>query len=922
MPSPRPSKLRLGPRLVRAAGIALILVAACERDTVQPGQLMLSLTTDLQPGKDFDDVTIEVLSFGSLQFRNDYPIGAGGLRFPATLGIVAGESADEPVAIRVLSSLRGRFRTLREVVTLVPEDRVAHLSVKIEWFCLDEVVETESGSVDSSCPDGQTCVAGGCAESEVDVGGLPALDPVAVFGDGSCFDTVACFAAGYGAAVDLDDCSLDAPLAPASGLGVSVAFIGGPDGAGICGPDACYVPLDADLARDEGGFVVEDGRLSLPVAVCAALEARALRGVAVTTACAPKTTGLPTCGPWSTADGDPGDFDDLAPELPGLGGAGGEGAAGGDGGLAEGGAPLGGAPLPLGGAAGESGGGAEAVGGGAPATGGGPETGGVTLAGGEGGAVAVGGGGTGGDGTGAQPPGGQDAGGVAGAALGGALATGGTAPTAGSGGAAGSATSDCEPGDERGCDEGGYEGTCALGVQRCAEDGAWGSCSIEPAAADTCAAGNDDDCDGEPNGGCGCLTGAERPCAGALGTCAGGTEVCGLDGEWGPCSVEPAAADTCEPGNDDDCDGRPNEGCACVDGAVQPCGPATDEGDCEFGESRCELGEWGLCEGAVFPAARDCRSAADHDCDGIADDTLDGTCQCAPDTDGPCDEHPGLDGTGICQAGTRSCDASAGYESSAWGASSGAVGPEPAESCAADGLDEDCDGSVNENPPCACTNGATTTCGALHGSLGVCAAITLTCADGAWPTVAACAATSAETCDGDGLDEDCDGTVNENPPCACTNGATQPCGNCNGGTRTCVNGAWGSCVGQPGSPVTYYRDADGDSYGTSGTTTVSCTGAPSGYVSNTDDCCDSDNRAKKGQTAWYTGARSGCGGYDYNCASGEERRWTQLGVCQAGQMDGWRDTVPGCGSSAIWWTFTSNCALGGLNQHSVAQECH
>ncbi|HEX8268252.1 MAG TPA: putative metal-binding motif-containing protein, partial [Flavobacterium sp.] len=39
--------------------------------------------------------------------------------------------------------------------------------------------------------------------------------------------------------------------------------------------------------------------------------------------------------------------------------------------------------------------------------------------------------------------------------------------------------------------------------------------------------------------------------------------------------------------------------------------------------------------------------------------------------------------------------------------------------------------------------------------------------------------------------------------------------------------------------VNYYADADGDGFGNAGAPTVSCTGAPSGYVSNASDCNDS-----------------------------------------------------------------------------------
>lgn len=56
-------------------------------------------------------------------------------------------------------------------------------------------------------------------------------------------------------------------------------------------------------------------------------------------------------------------------------------------------------------------------------------------------------------------------------------------------------------------------------------------------------------------------TGSEtRSCAlaGALGTCANGTQTC-ASGAWGECSIKPATTDNCTPGNDDTCNGKPNE---------------------------------------------------------------------------------------------------------------------------------------------------------------------------------------------------------------------------------------------------------------------------------------------------------------------------------------------------------------------------
>lgn len=105
----------------------------------------------------------------------------------------------------------------------------------------------------------------------------------------------------------------------------------------------------------------------------------------------------------------------------------------------------------------------------------------------------------------------------------------------------------------------------------------------------------------------------------------------------------------------------------CEEGELQLCGPATSEGVCEFGSRKCENGEWLDCVGAVYPAERDCTSAADNDCDGQPDNLVDDICRCAPGSTEPCETHPGQDGVGACRAGERGCLVAADRRSSEWG---------------------------------------------------------------------------------------------------------------------------------------------------------------------------------------------------------------------------------------------------------------
>jgi hypothetical protein len=67
------------------------------------------------------------------------------------------------------------------------------------------------------------------------------------------------------------------------------------------------------------------------------------------------------------------------------------------------------------------------------------------------------------------------------------------------------------------------------------------------------------------------------------------------------------------------------------------------------------------------------------------------------------------------------------------------------------------------------------------------------------------------------------------------------------------------------SPCTtvYYRDADGDGFGSPQISLASCS-KPDGYVDNANDCYDSNEKAKPGQTGRFKEHR-GDGSYDYDC---------------------------------------------------------
>ena len=366
-------------------------------------------------------------------------------------------------------------------------------------------------------------------------------------------------------------------------------------------------------------------------------------------------------------------------------------------------------------------------------------------------------------------------------------------------------------------------------------------------------------------------------------------------------SVNPAALETCDPG-DQDCDGLADDDDPDLTGAPAwyPDADADGAGDPTSPVRACAapagyLADRSDCDDtdpAVHPAAAEVCNLTDDDCDGLVDDDdpdVTATDTWFADVDG--------DGFGDDDATVVACAAPPDHVARGGDCDDGDSGASPAATEVCDGDDDDCDGDTDEPDAADATTWyddadvdgygdpsvSTVACDAPSGTVGN----GRDCDD----TNPAVSPAAAEVCNL--LDDDCDGAVDDADPDVTGTSTWHPdtdtdgYGSASWSVDACVAPAGfvadatdcddTQATAYPGNPevcdaldndcdgsvdedvqTAWTLDLDGDGYGDDATAVWACDAPTPLYVPDGGDCDDDDATS-------FPGAPLGCDGLDHDC---------------------------------------------------------
>ncbi len=345
--------------------------------------------------------------------------------------------------------------------------------------------------------------------------------------------------------------------------------------------------------------------------------------------------------------------------------------------------------------------------------------------------------------------------------------------------------------------------------------------NVSPDATEICDS-VDNDCDGTTDGadaadaatwyddddgdGYGDPTASTQACTAPTGTVSDDSDCDDTDS-----SINPDGSETCNSA-DDDCDGVVDEGASdatvyyldsdgdgygeassSVSSCSTPTGYVSDDSDCDDSDALTYPGATEICDGA------------DNDCDGTTDEGFSST----PSTWYADDDG---DGHGDPDDALERCTQPSGYlaDDSDCDDTDSSVNPAATEYC--DSVDNDCDGTVDEDDAADASTFYADADSDGYGDSGT--------------TTVSCTAPTGYVSDATDCD---DASASANP------GATEYCddedNDCDGSTDEA----------DAADATIWYRDADGDDYGTSSGTTVTACDEPTGYVADSSDCDDTDS---------------------------------------------------------------------------------